>query len=84
MSTETGELLEIFRFKNEEQMKEILKEEKNKNHISEELADVFYYVLLFSSYTGIDLTESLKDKMKLNESHYPIEKAFGNNRKYNE
>ncbi len=84
MSTEAGELLQIFRFKDEIQMQEMLKNPKKKKDISEELADVFYYVLLFSSYTGIDLTESLKDKMKLNESHYPIEKAFGNNIKYND
>ena len=72
MSAESAELLEIFRFKNEEQMQEMLKDENKKSHISEELADVLYYVLLFSKYTGMDLTESLKNKMKLNEEHYPI------------
>lgn len=84
ISTEAGELLQIFRFKNEIQMQEILKNPKKKEAISEELADVLYYVLLFSDYTKIDLTEALKNKMKLNEEHYPIEKSFGNNRKYNE
>lgn len=84
MSTESAELLQIFRFKNEEQMEEMLRDPNKKNHIAEELADVLYYVLLFSKYTGMDLTQSLKNKMKLNEEHYPIEKAFGNNIKYNE
>lgn len=82
--TEAGELLEIFRFKNEIQMQEMLKDQKKKKDISEELADVLYYVLLFSKYTGIDLAEALKNKMKLNEEHYPVEKSFGNNKKYNE
>lgn len=62
----------------------MFKDENKKKHIAEELADVLYYVLLFSKYTGMDLTESLKEKMKLNEKHYPIEKSFGNNIKYNE
>ena len=84
ISTEAGELLQIFRFKNEIQMQGILKDQKKKKDISEELADVLYYVLLFSKYTGIDLTKALKNKMKLNEERYPVQKSFGNNKKYNE
>ena len=84
MSTESGELLQLFRFKSEEQMVAALENQEKRNQISEELADVFYYILLFSSYTNIDLTKSLKRKMELNLKHYPVEKSIGNNTKYNE
>src|SRR3989338_8185320 len=63
--TEASELLEHFRFKSEEDAKQILKSKKQE--ISEELADIFYFVLRLSQKYDIDLTTELGKKLTKNE-----------------
>lgn len=84
LSTESNELLDIFRFKSEEQMKEMLKDTKYREHISEELADVFFFVLRFAQMNEIDLEKALMDKLEKNGKKYPAEKVRGRNLKYTE
>ena len=82
ISTEANELLDIFRFKSE---KEIIENfEKYRGHIEEEIADVLFFVLRFAQMNGIDLTNSLENKMYKNALKYPVDKAKGNNKKYSE
>jgi NTP pyrophosphatase (non-canonical NTP hydrolase) len=78
---ESTELLEHFQWKNGDEIINYVS--KNKDEISKELADVFYWVLLMAKDLDIDISKSLKDKMIENENKYPIEKAFGNATKYN-
>jgi NTP pyrophosphatase (non-canonical NTP hydrolase) len=54
----------------------------SKEEISEELADVLYWVLLMSHDLNIDILKSLEKKIKKNESKYPVEKSKGNHTKY--
>lgn len=84
LSTESNELLDIFRFKSEEQMKEMLKDAKYREHISEELADVFFFALRFAQMNEIDLEKALVDKLEKNAKKYPAEKVRGSNLKYTE
>lgn len=77
---ESTELLEHFQWKNGEDLSDYVS--KNKDEISKELADVFYWVLLMSKDLDIDLVKTLKEKMIENENKYPIEKSFGNSTKY--
>lgn len=81
ISTEAGELLDLFRFKNEEQINRIMNGEK-REQVADELADVLYFVIRFAQMNDIDLTTELKRKLALNEIKYPIEKAKGCNEKY--
>ncbi|MBI2545390.1 MAG: nucleotide pyrophosphohydrolase [Candidatus Aenigmarchaeota archaeon] len=81
--TESSELLEHFRFKSEKEVEEMFKTDK-KNEISEELADVLYFVLRLAQKYDIDLSTELKNKLKKNESRYPVEKSKGSNNKYTE
>ena len=83
LSTESNELLDIFRFKTEEQMIKIMNSSK-REHVEEELADVFFFVLRFAQMNNIDLGEILNIKMEKNNLKYPVEKAKGSNSKYNE
>ena len=83
ISTEANELLDIFRFKSEEQMKQIMSSNK-KEHVEEELADIFFFVLRFAQMNYIDLHQILIDKIAKNNQKYPVEKAKGNNEKYKE
>lgn len=83
ISTEANELLQIFRFKSEEDMRQLMSSER-KDEIEEELADVFYFVLRFAQMNNIDLSQAVKNKINKNNRKYPVEKAKGCNKKYNE
>jgi dCTP diphosphatase len=77
---EAAELMEHFQWKNEAEINRHI--EKNKLKISEELADVLYWVLLIGNDFDIDLPNALISKLKKNEKKYPIGKSRGNHRKY--
>lgn len=82
--TESSELLEIFRFKTEEEINTLLSTPAKRTAISEELADAFYFLLRFAERYKFDLAQAMRDKIKKNEERYPIEKSKGLNKKYNE
>lgn len=84
ISTEAGELLQIFRFKSPEQQKAALENEKTGKHICEELADTLYFVLRFAQMNHIDLASSLEEKIREDDAKYPVELAKGRNEKYTE
>jgi dCTP diphosphatase len=77
---EAAEVMEHFQWKNEKEMEEYLKTDKE--HVAEELADVLYWVLLISHDLEIDILEIANRKMDKNEAKYPVEKAKGNHTKY--
>jgi len=82
--TEAGELLDIFRFKRDDEITQMMINPEKRTAIGEELADVLYFVLRFAQMNNIDLTETLLKKLKRNELNYPITKSKGSNKKYNE
>ncbi len=82
--TEASELLEMFRFKTEQEINDMLQQPERREKISEELADVLYFLLRFSQKYDIDLATEFSKKMIKNEKHYPIEKSKGVNKKYTE
>lgn len=82
--TESSELLEHFRFKSEKETEEMFKNPEKRQHISEETADVLYFILRLAQKYNIDLTTELNKKLEKNEKKYPIEKAKGSNKKYTE
>lgn len=83
ISAEANELLQIFRFKSEEDMKKIMSSDK-RIEVEEELADVLYFVLRFAQMNNIDLSSAVSNKIEKNNKKYPIGKARGCNKKYNE
>ena len=83
LSTESNELLDLFRFKNEEQMKQIMNSDK-KEKVEEEIADIFFFVLRFAQMNDIKLDEALLNKIEKNNKKYPVELVKGRNEKYNE
>ena len=52
--------------------------------MKEELADVFAFAFLLADKYGFDVKEIVLDKIKQNEEKYPVEKAKGTAKKYNE
>jgi NTP pyrophosphatase (non-canonical NTP hydrolase) len=79
LSLEASELLENFQWKTSEEAIE-----ENLGDIQDELADVIIYSLLLAHELGIDPKEAILKKIEKNEKKYPVEKAFGNRKKYNE
>lgn len=84
MVTESAELLEVFRFKTDDECKEIIDDAVRSQHVMDELADVFYFVLRFAQMNDIDLYDALSQKIERNCENYPVDKSRGSNRKYDE
>ena len=84
VSTEASELLDIFRFKRDEDIKEIISDPGKRQAVGDELADVLYFLLRFAQMNNFDLSEELNRKLAKNNTNYPVEKAKGSNKKYNE
>lgn len=84
MSIESAELLEHFRWKKEAEVEELFKNPEKKEHISDEMADVLYFLIRLAQKYDIDLTKALERKMEKNNKKYPVEKFKGSNKKYNE
>lgn len=79
---EATELLEHFQWKSADEMQKHVVDKKTE--VSEELADVLYWVLLLANDLKIDVSEALEQKMDINEAKYPQDKAKGNHKKYTE
>lgn len=76
LSIEAGELLENFLWKSAEEAKP--------EKVKEELADILTYAFLLADKYGFDVREILLEKIKINGEKYPVEKAKGTAKKYNE
>ena len=82
LTLEAAELLEIFQWKEGEAIAETAA--ARKADISDELADIFSWLLLMSHDLGIDLASALETKLAANERKYPVDKSRGSSRKYTE
>ena len=76
LNIEAGELLENFLWKSPEQA--------NKEKVKEELADVLAYSFLLAEKYGFDIKDIVLEKIKKNGVKYPVSKAKGTAKKYNE
>ena len=55
-----------------------------RKEITEELADIMFFVLRFAQRYDVDLSKEIEEKIKKSAVKYPIEKAKGSNKKYTE
>lgn len=76
LSIEASELNELFLWKKAE--------DANPEKIKEELADVIGYAILLADKYNLDINEIVLDKIKKNDEKYPVEKAKGTAKKYDE
>ncbi len=79
LSIESAELMELFLWKSKEELKNVPVEK-----IREELADILIYCLLLADRYDFDIVDIMKKKLSKNEKKYPVDRARGNARKYNE
>ena len=76
INVEAGELLELFLWKSAS--------EANQEKIREELADVFAFAFMLAEKYNFDVKEIVLEKIRRNGEKYPVEKAKGTSKKYNE
>jgi dCTP diphosphatase len=73
LSVEASELAEIFMWLTEKQSGSL--NDQQLKAASEEMADVFIYLLRIADVLGVDLIQAAELKMKKNHEKYPIEKG---------
>lgn len=77
---EAAELLECFQWIDSLQSSQI--DDKKKAEIASEIADVAIYLFELADNLDIDMPSAVRDKLLLNASRYPVEKAKGSSAKY--
>lgn len=55
----------------------------NIENVKEEVSDIFSYLLLLCHDLQIDLLEETKKKIEKNKQKYPVNKVYGQSKKYN-
>ena len=83
LTVEASELLEIFQWKSHKEVTQLIKG-KSRDRVSDEIADVAIILSYLCHDLGIDLDAAVISKLKKNEAKYPVDKAYGNAKKYNE
>lgn len=76
LSIEAAELNEAFLWKDVSEVKV--------EKVKEELADIFNYAILIADKYNLDIKQIVLDKIRRNAEKYPVEKAYGSAKKYNE
>jgi dCTP diphosphatase len=82
MTVEAAELMEIFQWLTLEESNNLSAEKRH--DLSEELGDVFVYLLRLADKADVDLIEVARAKMEKNRLKYPAEKVRGSSKKYSE
>jgi len=80
---EAAELAEHFQWLTPEESQS-LRDGGKREQISDELADVLIYLVELADTLDIDLAAAARDKIEKNALKYPVEKARGNAKKYDE
>lgn len=84
ISTESAELLELFRFRSREESEAFLQDSAKREEVLDEISDVLFFVLRIAGRYDLDLAAALKAKIAKNAIKYPVEKSRGSNKKYDE
>lgn len=79
---EASELLEHFQWKTKAEVAEYI--EHNCESVQEEIADIAMYLFELADNLGISLIDAMEKKLKKNAVKYPVSKAKGIHKKYNQ
>lgn len=79
ISIEAAELNELFLWK------DVIESEKvDKTKIREELADILSFSFLLAEKHGFDIKQIMLEKIRRNGEKYPVDKAKGTSKKYDQ
>ena len=79
ISIEAAELNEVFLWKKDNEIENV-----NLDKIKEELADILSFSFLLAEKHNLDIFQIVLDKVKRNAEKYPVNKAKGTAKKYDE
>ncbi|MEK6802085.1 MAG: nucleotide pyrophosphohydrolase [Nitrospirota bacterium] len=83
IAVEASELLEVFQWKSHDEVARLL-ESPSRVRVEDEIADVVILLSYLCHDLGLDVNAAVSAKLKKNEAKYPVEKSYGNARKYDE
>jgi NTP pyrophosphatase (non-canonical NTP hydrolase) len=83
LAIEASELQEVFLWKTEEEVAHLLNS-SSRGKVLDEIADVAILLSYLCHDLGIDLNAAVLSKLNKNEAKYPVEKSYGNAKKYDE
>ena len=84
LNLEAAELLELTQWKNDAEMAALPVDAASREALCDECADVLLYLLLIAENAGIDLEAAARAKLVKNAAKYPVDKAWGTRRKYDQ
>lgn len=79
---EAGELLEHFQWLSQEQSLTLSPDQRDQ--VASEVADVLIYLIQLSAALDIDPVGAARQKLKVNAERYPVERARGTSKKYDQ
>lgn len=79
ISIEASELNELFLWKKDNEVENV-----NQEKLKEELADILSFAFLIAEKHNLDVFDIISEKIKKNALKYPVDKAKGTSKKYNE
>jgi dCTP diphosphatase len=82
IAAEAGELLQHFVWQSPEQS--VQRAQDRREEIAAEIADVSMLLFELADNLHVDLADAVRAKLARNQLRYPVEKARGSNKKYNE
>jgi dCTP diphosphatase len=83
MVGEVGEIAEIVQWTDDNKIGELLAS-GGRERLAEELADVLIYLIRVADRSGVDLESGVRAKLAANGLKYPVERARGSAKKYDE
>lgn len=79
ISIEASELNELFLWKKDNEVENV-----DQDKLKEELADILSFTFLLAEKHNLDIFDIVSEKIKKNALKYPVDKAKGTAKKYNE
>lgn len=83
LTIEASELQELFQWKTDEEVARLLSS-SSREKVLDEIADIAIVLSYLCYDLGLDLNAAVLSKLKKNEAKYPVEKSYGNAKKYDE
>ena len=82
LSVEASELVELFQWLTEEESGRL--DPERRRRVSDELADVLWFLVRLSDRLDVDLLEAAERKLAANAAKYPADRVRGQSRKYSD
>jgi NTP pyrophosphatase (non-canonical NTP hydrolase) len=74
LSLEAAELLEVFQWKDPQEVEATKSDPESRRRVKEELGDILIYALNMCHAFGFDPSEVILEKLEINEKKYPVER----------